>query len=57
MVQSICTEWMRLCNNVTEAEVNRAKNLLKTNLLLQLDGKLPLKLTSISNFQIRLFDT
>lgn len=30
---------MRLCNNVTEAEVDRAKNLLKTNMLLQLDGK------------------
>lgn len=39
MVQSICKEWMRLCNSVTEAEVNRAKNLLKTNLLLQLDGR------------------
>lgn len=38
MVHSICKEWMRLCQNVTEAEVNRAKNLLKTNLLLQLDG-------------------
>lgn len=29
---------MRLCSNVTEAEVDRAKNLLKTNMLLQLDG-------------------
>lgn len=38
MVQSICKEWMRLCHNVTEAEVNRAKNLLKTNLTLHLDG-------------------
>lgn len=33
-------ELMRLCNSVTEAEVDRAKNLLKTNMLLQLDGKL-----------------
>lgn len=30
---------MRLCTNVTESEVARAKNLLKTNMLLQLDGK------------------
>lgn len=33
-------EMMRICSNVTEAEVDRAKNLLKTNMLLQLDGKL-----------------
>lgn len=31
-------ELMRLCDNVTEAEVDRAKNLLHTNMLLQLDG-------------------
>lgn len=30
---------MRLCTDVTEAEVDRAKNLLKTNMLLQLDGR------------------
>ena len=30
-------EWMRLCASVTEAEVERAKNVLKTNMLLQLD--------------------
>lgn len=30
---------MRLCTSVTESEVARAKNLLKTNMLLQLDGK------------------
>lgn len=29
---------MRLCTSVTESEVARAKNLLKTNMLLQLDG-------------------
>jgi len=28
---------MRLCASVTEAEVERAKNVLKTNMLLQLD--------------------
>lgn len=30
---------MRLSTNVTENEVARAKNLLKTNMLLQLDGE------------------
>lgn len=29
----------RLCTDVTESEVARAKNLLKTNMLLQLDGE------------------
>lgn len=28
---------MRLCTSATEAEVERAKNVLKTNMLLQLD--------------------
>lgn len=35
-------EWMRFCTSVTEAEVNRAKNLLRTNILLQLDGSTPI---------------
>lgn len=35
-------EWMRLCSNVTDFEVDRAKNLLKTNMLLQLDGSTPI---------------
>ncbi|XP_070552926.1 mitochondrial-processing peptidase subunit beta-like [Ptychodera flava] len=35
-------EWMRLCTSVTESEVERAKNLLKTNMLLQLDGSTPI---------------
>lgn len=30
---------VRLCTSVTENEVARAKNLLKTNMLLQLDGE------------------
>lgn len=30
---------MTLCTSVTEGEVARAKNLLKTNMLLHLDGK------------------
>lgn len=29
---------MRICTSVTEHEVARAKNLLKTNILMQLDG-------------------
>jgi len=35
-------EWMRLCTSVTEFEVQRAKNLLRTNMLLQLDGTTPI---------------
>jgi len=42
MMFQIQSEWMRLCNNVTEFEVDRAKNLLKTNMLLQLDGSTPI---------------
>ncbi|KXS21093.1 hypothetical protein M427DRAFT_93841 [Gonapodya prolifera JEL478] len=37
----IVQEWMRLCTSVTEAEVFRAKNQLKTSLLLALDGTTP----------------
>jgi len=40
-VYNIQSEWMRLCNNVTESEVERARNLLRTNMLLQLDGSTP----------------
>nr|XP_018908312.1 PREDICTED: mitochondrial-processing peptidase subunit beta isoform X1 [Bemisia tabaci]XP_018908317.1 PREDICTED: mitochondrial-processing peptidase subunit beta isoform X2 [Bemisia tabaci] len=35
-------EWIRLATSATEAEVARAKNLLKTNMLLQLDGTTPI---------------
>ncbi|XP_022659024.1 mitochondrial-processing peptidase subunit beta-like [Varroa jacobsoni] len=35
-------EWMRICTEATDGDVTRAKNLLKTNLLLQLDGTTPL---------------
>lgn len=34
--------WMRLCNSVTKSEVERAKNELKTNMFLQLDGSTPI---------------
>ncbi|XP_003489837.1 mitochondrial-processing peptidase subunit beta [Bombus impatiens] len=37
-VHNVQREWMRLCTSVTEKEVERAKNILKTNMLLQLDG-------------------
>jgi len=42
MVFNIQNEWMRLATTVTDFEVNRAKNLLKTNMLLQLDGTTPI---------------
>jgi processing peptidase subunit beta len=41
MMFNVQGEWMRLCSSVTEFEVQRAKNLLKTNLLLMLDGSTP----------------
>lgn len=34
-------EWMRLCTSVTDFEVERAKNLLRTHLMLMLDGSTP----------------
>ncbi|XP_069795596.1 cytochrome b-c1 complex subunit 1, mitochondrial [Narcine bancroftii] len=34
-------EWMRLCTSVTDSEVTRAKNILKTHLVAQLDGTTP----------------
>jgi len=42
MIYNIQQEWMRLCTSVTDFEVERAKNLLKTNMLLQLDGTTPI---------------
>lgn len=42
VVYNIQQEWMRLATSVTDFEVNRAKNLLKTNMLLQLDGTTPI---------------
>jgi len=42
MAYNIAHEWMRLCNNISDFEVDRAKNLLKTNMLLQLDGTTPI---------------
>jgi len=42
MVFNIQSEWMRMCTSVTEFEVERAKNLLRTNMLLMLDGSTPI---------------
>jgi len=41
-MMSLQEEWVRLSTSVTESEVTRAKNLLKTNMLLQLDGSTPI---------------
>jgi processing peptidase subunit beta len=42
MMWQVQDEWMRLCSVVTDQEVNRAKNILRANLLLQLDGSTPI---------------
>ncbi|KFM80799.1 Mitochondrial-processing peptidase subunit beta, partial [Stegodyphus mimosarum] len=42
MIFSVQEEWHRICTSVTEAEVQRAKNLLMTNALLLLDGSTPI---------------
>lgn len=34
-------EWMRLCTSVTDSEVKRAKNILRSTLVAQLDGTTP----------------
>lgn len=39
MVYQSIDELKRLCFEVTDAEVDRAKTFLKTNMLLQLDGE------------------
>ena len=41
MIYNIQMEWVRMCTGITDFEVDRAKNLLKTNMLLQLDGTTP----------------
>jgi processing peptidase subunit beta len=35
-------QWQQMCSNIGPADVNRAKNILKTNMLLQLDGSTPI---------------
>jgi len=39
---NIQSEWKHLCTSVTNEEVERGKNLLKTNMLLMLDGSTPI---------------
>ncbi|KAL7060274.1 hypothetical protein AAHC03_09558 [Spirometra sp. Aus1] len=41
-VGSFTKEWVRMCSQIKEHEVARAKNQLKTHLLLQLDGTTPI---------------
>ncbi|XP_003385964.1 PREDICTED: mitochondrial-processing peptidase subunit beta-like [Amphimedon queenslandica] len=35
-------EWMRLCNSISDFEVERAKNTFKTNLFMYMDGSTPI---------------
>ncbi|KAL4226125.1 hypothetical protein ACF0H5_014112 [Mactra antiquata] len=42
MVDQLQKEWIRLSFNISDFEIERAKQLLKTNLLLQLDGTTPI---------------
>lgn len=37
-ISHLIEQWHILCSTVTEAELERARNLLKTNMMLQLDG-------------------
>lgn len=41
-VNAVLAEWRRLSESASEHEVNRAKNLLLTNMLLMLDGSTPI---------------
>lgn len=41
MVDAICREWRYLCDHVDEAELERVKRSLFTNMLLLLDGSTP----------------
>lgn len=41
-IEYLQMSWMNLCTSIKESEVERAKNMLKTNMLLQLDGTTPI---------------
>ena len=41
-MNAVLAEWQRLSHSASEHEVNRAKNLLLTNMLLMLDGSTPI---------------
>lgn len=51
MVYHVQNQWMYLCTSVTESEVARAKNLLRTNMLLQLDGETSFQISSFTCIQ------
>lgn len=51
MVYHVQNQWMYLCTSVTESEVARAKNLLRTNMLLQLDGEIAFQISNFSCIQ------
>ncbi|KAE9550468.1 hypothetical protein FO519_006333 [Halicephalobus sp. NKZ332] len=42
MAEAICAEWKTLCDSVNEAELERAKRSLFTNMLLMMDGSTPI---------------
>ncbi|OWF34708.1 mitochondrial-processing peptidase subunit beta-like [Mizuhopecten yessoensis] len=42
MMKELQNEWVRICNSVTDFEVDRAKNLLRISMLLHLDGSHPI---------------
>ncbi|XP_078340275.1 mitochondrial-processing peptidase subunit beta-like [Crassostrea virginica] len=42
ITDSVVAEWISLCTSITDQEVERAKNILKANLRLQLDGTTPI---------------
>ena len=41
LIFNVQNEWMRMCTSVTDSEVERAKNVFKSALLMQLDGSTP----------------
>lgn len=47
MIANVLYQWKRLCTIVTEADVERAKAVLKTNLLVELDGESNTETTDI----------
>lgn len=42
LIWNVQEEWKYLCTSVTDEDVDRGRNLLKTNMLLQLDGTTPI---------------
>uniref|UniRef100_A0A7E4URP6 Mitochondrial-processing peptidase subunit beta n=1 Tax=Panagrellus redivivus TaxID=6233 RepID=A0A7E4URP6_PANRE len=42
IAEAVCTEWRNLCDNVNEADLERAKRYLYTNMVSMLDGSTPI---------------